>query len=239
MYLAEQARSPAANAEATELLGVKSQISSLVDSLPHLEAILAAGAAHPFLVYLALCSVVGKVAALDSAMVPPIMPTYDHNNLRVTFEQAASYITTTLNNAVTESYRTYTFRYDQGCYNLFFEGNWSSRRLVIGMRPPLAMSEKELLTWGEGCVIGSQSRLDALRANRILGAARKRIEREGDVVPTRGQVLFALNPDPQFIQPDEVLQIFNAGEHRPTEIVLYVMQKSGAPLLNRAVVKSL
>ena len=99
------------------------------------------------------------------------------------------------------------------------------------------MSEKGLINWGEGCVIGSKSKLELLRINRILGVGRKRIEREGDVVPTRGQVLFALNLDTEYIEPDEILQIFNSGDTRRPKIILYVIQKAASPLLNRAIIR--
>ena len=68
-------------------------------------------------------------------MVPPVLPVYDHNNLRFTFEQAAGYVTRMLDEAVTESYKSHLFRYEDGYFNLFIEGAWLNRRLVIGMRP--------------------------------------------------------------------------------------------------------
>ena len=65
-----------------------------------------------------------------------------------------------------------------------------------------------------------------MREKRILGAKRTHIKADGDLVPSKGVVLFALKGDAEFIEPDEVLQIFNRSEHghsaRPTEIVLHV-----------------
>jgi hypothetical protein len=68
--------------------------------------------------------------------------------------------------------------------------------------------------------------MNELRRNRVLGAHRERIDRDGDLVPTRGVVLFQLGAERDDIMPDEDLQIFNDPErgdaHRPAEIILYV-----------------
>jgi hypothetical protein len=94
------------------------------------------------------------------------------------------------------------------------------------MRGQAGMSEQEVARWGRECLIGSRSRLRSMRENRILGARRELIERDEDLVPPRGVALFALKADPEFVEQDEVLQIFNGSptgqSQRPAEIVLYV-----------------
>ena len=88
------------------------------------------------------------------------------------------------------------------------------------------MSESDVLTWVEECLIGSQPRMQSMRERRILGAVRQRIDGDTELVPARGVVLFALRADARFIEPNEVLQIFDAtaqgGSRRPAEIVLYI-----------------
>ena len=65
-----------------------------------------------------------------------------------------------------------------------------------------------------------------MKNKRILGASRKRIEGDKELIPVRGVVLYAIKAERQFIEFDEVLQIFNAsdpaGKRSPAEIVLYV-----------------
>jgi hypothetical protein len=52
------------------------------------------------------------------------------------------------------------------------------------------------------------------------------IERDDNLIPARGVMLFTLAADPTYVQPHEPLHIFNtAGALRPAEIVLYVRRK--------------
>jgi type VI secretion system protein ImpJ len=67
--------------------------------------------------------------------------------------------------------------------------------------------------------------MPAMREKRIRGAERHQIDGDADLVPDRGVVLFDLQANPTFIEPNEVLQIFHyeqPREHRPIEMVLYV-----------------
>ena len=94
------------------------------------------------------------------------------------------------------------------------------------MRARPGMTEAELGRWGMECVIGSAPLMDSLRRNRVRGARRSLIERDDDLVPPRDVLLFSLAPDPEFVEPGQPLQIFNAGvqgqENRPSAIVMYV-----------------
>ena len=77
-------------------------------------------------------------------------------------------------------------------------------------------------------LIGSASRLPSLRERRVLGAARRSIDLDEtlDIVPPAGTMLFVIEPDPEFITPEETLTIYNPNptfqDKRPAEIVLYV-----------------
>jgi hypothetical protein len=64
-----------------------------------------------------------------------------------------------------------------------------------------------------------------MRDKRILGAGRQLIQSYESLVPARGVILFALDYDPQFIKPDELLQVVNDSESAgmlPAEMILYV-----------------
>ncbi|HYY93479.1 MAG TPA: type VI secretion system baseplate subunit TssK [Pyrinomonadaceae bacterium] len=229
MYLADQLRLPATGARVGADRETESLIRSLVASLPLLEAVLGTGASHPFIVYLALCSVAGQVSVMGRSLVPPAFAPYDHNDLRATFEPVLAYISRKVDEGVTATFTAYPFRYEEGVYSLFFEHAWAGKRLALGVRAATGASEQEVVRWGYGCVIGSRSRMRSMRESRVLGARRELIERDEDLVPPRGVVLFSLRADPEFVEPDEELQIFNAGEYgssqRPQEIVLYVRNK--------------
>jgi type VI secretion system protein ImpJ len=226
MYLADQLRLPASGARAGVDRETEDLIRSLVASLPLLEAVLGAGASHPFVVYLALCSVAGQVSVMGRSLVPPAFAPYDHNDLRATFEPVLAYISRKVDEGVTATFTAHPFRYEEGVYSLTFERGWAGKRLAVGVRGATGATEQEVVRWGYGCVIGSRSRMRAMRESRVLGARRQLIERDEDLVPPRGVVLFSLRPDPEFVEPDEELQIFHAGEYgpsqRPQEIVLYV-----------------
>lgn len=229
MYLAEQARSPSSGGIRLDI-ETKNLIRSLVAALPWLEAVLYTGVSHPYQIYLALCSMMGNLSVLGTSLVPPVLAPYDHNDLRPTFEQALNFIFRTIDEGIISTYKVFPFHYQDGAYEIAFDGAWMTKRLVIGMRGQTGMSEKEVIKWGEECLIGSKRKLQAMRANRILGARREQIEADEDLVPPRGVVLFSLKADPEFIEPHEVLQIFNAGVRtgalRPSEIVLYVRSAS-------------
>jgi type VI secretion system protein ImpJ len=229
MYLADQLRLPATGERAGVDRETETLIRSLVASLPLLEAVLGTGASHPFIVYLALCSVAGQVSVMGRSLVPPAFAPYDHNDLRATFEPVLAYISRKVDEGVTATFTAHPFRYEEGVYSLLFERAWAGRRLAVGVRGATGSTEQEVVRWGYACVIGSRSRMRSMRESRVLGARRELIERDEDLVPPRGVVLFRLRPDPEFIEPDEELQIFNAGEHgqsqRPQELVLYVRNK--------------
>lgn len=225
MYLAEQARVPSSGGIRLDLES-RNLIRSLVASLPLLEAVLNTGVSHPYQIYLALCSMMGQLAVLGTSLVPPVLSPYNHNDLRATFEQALNFIFRMIDEGITSTYKVFPFHYQDGAYELEFDAAWMAKRLVIGMRGQSGMSEKEIIKWGEECLIGSKKKVPLMRQSRVLGARREQIESDEDIIPPRGVVLFSLKADTEFIEPHEDLQIFNAGlrnsTSRPSEIVLYV-----------------
>lgn len=159
-------------------------------------------------------------------MVPPVLAPYNHNDLRFTFEPAKAFVFRMLEEGIHEAYSTFPFAFDDGIYSLMFDGAWMARRLVLGVRGQAGMSEKDVIAWVEDCLIGSRTKMPSIRGKRVLGAARHFIERDEELIPARSVVLFSLRADPEFIDPNEVVQIFNAADRRgalrPAEIVLYV-----------------
>src|SRR5438477_9596247 len=202
MYLADQLRLPATGARAGVDRETEGLIRSIVASLPLLEAVLGTGASHPFIVYLALCSVAGQVSVMGRSLVPPAFAPYDHNDLRATFEPVLAYISRKVDEGVTATFTAHPFRYEEGVYSLMFERAWAGKRLAVGIRGATGTGEQEVVRWGYACVIGSRSRMRAMRESRVLGARRELVERDEDLVPPRGVVLFSLRADPEFSAPD-------------------------------------
>jgi type VI secretion system protein ImpJ len=226
LFLSERVRAPSLAMGAALVLETKTLIQSLVAALPYFEAVLCTGVAHPYTLYLALCSLVGHVAAVGSSLLPPTLAAYNHNDLRATFEQAKAFIFRTLEEGIPETYTGIPFHFDQGIFSLTFDATWMNRRLILGVRRRSGMSDQDTADWMALCLIGSQSIMPSLQERRILGAPRQRIEGDGEIIPVRGVVLLALQPDPEFIVPNQVLQLLNTedltGASRPAEIVLYV-----------------
>ncbi|HEX5603225.1 MAG TPA: type VI secretion system baseplate subunit TssK [Pyrinomonadaceae bacterium] len=223
MYLADEARTPSASHRFGGALEIRTLMHSLVGALPGFEAVLQSGCAHPYLVYVALCNMAGQLAVLGTEMVPPAFNCYEHNDLYATFRPVLDFIDRSMDQGVPVSYKTFPFRYHEGAYELRFEGTWMKKRLAIGMKGERGMSEAEVVRWGESCLIGSQNRIDLLKANRVRGASRKHSERVGDVVISKDMALFSLIVDESFVEPEKLLQIINREGPRPCEIILYVM----------------
>jgi type VI secretion system protein ImpJ len=222
VYLTDKLRGPAEAGRALDL----GLLRSLVTPLPLLEAVLATDSTHPYQVYLTLCTIAGHVSMMGRGVVPPRFPAYDHDDPWKSFELVIKFIEGKMGEGVRPAYAERAFRYEDGFYNLMFEGEWTTRRLVLGLRPPPGMTEQELIRWGNECLIGSRPNMRLMRETRILGARRELAEPDDDLVAPRGVVLFSFKPDSEFVEPNEVLQIFNAGERgqrvRPAEIVLYI-----------------
>jgi type VI secretion system protein ImpJ len=228
--ISEQVRSPAAVLDMPMMLDSKLRVQTLVAALPRMEAVLSTGVAHPFTLYTELCGVAGQLCSLGASLLPPVFSTYNHRELRASFNEVISFCHRMVDEGVPESYRALTFRFADGVFSLNFEPEYVNKRLVLGMRVPGGAGERDVVSWAEECLIGSQSVIQSLRERRILGAARQHVDRDQDLLPARGVILFSLRPDPEYIRQSEPLQILNfndrPGSIRPLEIVLYVKQAS-------------
>jgi type VI secretion system protein ImpJ len=219
-------RSPSSAMRGALLLETKSMIQSLVSGLPQYEALLKTGSSSPFSLYLSLCSLAGKIAALGSGLIPPVLEPYDHNNLRASFEQVKEFIFRMIDEGILETHTPVPFAFENGVFSLRLEEGWLTKTLTIGVRARAGMTEDDVLGWIEESLIGSSSKVESMKNKRILGASRKRIEGDKELIPVRGVLLFAVKAERQFIETDEVLQIFNTsdptGKRSPAEVVLYV-----------------
>ncbi|HKG13187.1 MAG TPA: type VI secretion system baseplate subunit TssK [Pyrinomonadaceae bacterium] len=229
MFLADRLRGASGGgARAVLDRDTEALLRCLLAPLPQLEAVLATDVTHPFVVYLAFCAAAGQVATLGGRLDPPLFRPYDHNDLGATFGEVLEYIRGKVEAGAASSFTVHAFTYEDGVFRIDFDPAWATKRLVLGMRARPGMTEAELSRWGAECVIGSEPLMDSLRRNRVRGARRSLVERDQDLVPPRDVLLFSLAPDPEFVEPGQVLQIFNAGvqgqETRPSAIVMYVRQ---------------
>lgn len=221
MSLAEKAHSPASGPATLEH---KLNVHNLVGELPAFEALYRSGASHPFPLYITMCSLLGHVAGLSAALVPPVLDPYDHNDLFASFNQVRNAIDKMLDEGIHESYEEHKFLVKGDEYHISFDPSWAGRQVVIGVRAPRGVSDQEMTAWVGGSVIASRSAIMRLRDKRVTGAERNRIDSEADLVPPRGMTLFNLTPDTQYVKPGEDLVVINPGEGkpRPESIVLFV-----------------
>ncbi|HYN20111.1 MAG TPA: type VI secretion system baseplate subunit TssK [Thermoanaerobaculia bacterium] len=229
-FLAEQARSSMSSVRAPQLLETKSMVHAMVGGLPAFEAALRCGVSHPFPLYLTLCTLLGHVAGLGRALVPPVLEPYDHNDLFATFEQVRIALFQAVDEGVHEGYTAYAFSYEEGAFRLRFDPDWMNRPLILGVKAPLGVPETEMAAWIAASLIAARPKIEDLWDRRVAGATRKRIESETDMVPIRGVSLYSLSADPEFVTPGEELEIRNLddreGKRRPDEVVLYVRNKT-------------
>ena len=200
-------------------------IQSLVSALPQFEAVLNTGLVHPFVLYRSLCSLVGQLAYLGNGLVP-VLDSYNHNDLQKNFEQCREYIIRMVEEGVSETYSAIPFKLQEDIFSVEFSGDWMGRSVFLGIRVPTGISEKEVGLWIKKSWIGSKSKIAGMQEKRILGTDRQPLNGETDIAVGRGAMLFRLNIDPQFIVPNEELQLFNTAEPQspaqPREILLYV-----------------
>jgi type VI secretion system protein ImpJ len=233
MVLADAARNSSPGGPIRDEASVRNLMLSLVGALPYFEAVLKTGVAHPFTVYLALCSMAGQVAVVGTQMIPPSFNPYNHDDLYSTFKPVLDFVKSAIDQGVPLSYTTFPFQYrddgEGGVYELQFDAAWANKRLALGIRRQQSTTESEIIKWGQNCLIASQDNIESMMKKRIKGAGRKHVDRMGDVIPTGRFVLFSLNADDaddagiNFIQPDEKLQILNHTGAPPAEIVLHVL----------------
>jgi len=229
--LAGEVSSPASAGQPGLLLETRSRIQCLVAALPQFEALLTAGAVHPWELYKSFCLLAGSVAGLGNALVPPPFGPYNHNDLYSVFEELQLFVLRMMEQGIPEDYQRivlepgHTDR-QKMFFLRKFRPEWRDRALFLILRGPSGMAEEDLVAWGKSCCVASESVMQSVRQKRILGAARRHIQSYESLVPPRGDILFSLSNDPEFLKADEELRVVNdveaGGKLCPSEIVLYV-----------------
>lgn len=226
VFLAEKISSPSAALRGPQTLESKLLIHAMVAGLPAFEAMLHTGTAHPYPLYLTLCHIVGQLAALGAGLVPPVLAPYRHHDPRSSFEEARAFAFRMIDEGIVESHTAVPFDFEQGTFHLRLKSAWATPLLMIGVRGRTGTMEEDLARWMDDCLIASDTRIESLKERRILGAARERKEGDDELVPARGMLLYAVTRDPEFIETEQTLQVFNSSDPQnrrgPAEVILYV-----------------
>lgn len=229
LYLSEKLR-VSAKMQGILAMETKQRIHSLVSSLGYLEGVLYTEKSHPYAVYLALCSMAGQIAGIGTGLVPPPMPAYNHDDPGSAFKAVSGYIFKTVDEGILKAYTLAPFRPASGGFLIKLEKHMVGEKLIVGVKGKPGTPLKDIVEWMKGSLIGSDQMIPSIREWRILGAARKRVEGDENLLPEKDMILYSITPDPEFIVPGEVLAIVNVDDkakHLPAGIVLYVKNRPG------------
>lgn len=224
-YLARQGQQPSSRLE-DRLAGLeqRARLGALLAALTPLEALLQSSPLHPQALYLALAAALGPLATLRAGSMPMLPPAYAHEAPKPAFDRLLEALED-LGADVSQEHRLQPFDLRGEVFALPLRPEWRGARLVIGLR---GQSERDLLAWMEGAVIGGSSQWASLRERRVLGAARERIDAapELGLRGNSGYTLFAIDPRALPDGAGESLLITNASggqaAQRPHEAVLVV-----------------
>lgn len=224
-FIARQTATPSSQVDdRLTQLELKDKLRSLLASLPMAEAVLRTPHLHPWFLYLTLASLAGSLSLLKPGAMPPPPPDYDHGDPLAVFTPLLRFLREA-SAEINEDFRQYKFDFGHGAFELKLRQDWIGERLVIGVR---GQSDRDLLAWMAGAVIGSLSVYPSLRSRRVLGAVRRNVEyvealglRSGS-----GYLLFEIQVDSGLVLGDEPLLVANSNEgesaQRPQEMLLFV-----------------
>jgi type VI secretion system protein ImpJ len=213
-FVARQTAIPSSKADdRLTQLELKDRLRSLLSALPLAEAVLRTPHLHPLALYHALAALHGS----------PVPPDYDHADPLAVFTPLLGSLRDAIAE-VSEGYRERKFRYANDTFDIAVQAQWLQGRLVIGLR---GQSDRDLLAWMDGAVIGSESVYASLRSRRVLGAVRRAVEyaEELGIRSGSGYLLFEVQADPTLVRSGEALVISNPNEgasaQRPQEMLLF------------------
>ena len=206
-----------------------SQMRPLVQALPVIEPLVLSDVAHPFQLYQALLQVAGYVSTLRLGQIPPIFPSYNHNDLLVTFQSLLDWINIVID-SIEKAYSVLLFAQRERLFTIKIQQEIFTSQFLVGLKAPSTMSEGELADWMNDAIITTESHFESARIRRITGAHRELVQSQElyDLMPGRGVLIFKIDADPSFIAQGERLIVVNpadAMDKRPTEIVLYLRHK--------------
>jgi len=204
----------------------------LMMALPGLEMMVHGDIVHPYKLFQKLCETAGLLAPLRLSLLPPVLPVYVHNDINKCFDPVIELINQYLT-SIDQSFSSFQFQQKDRLFYLPLHKAYLQDKLYIGLRAPKGMTENQLEDWLNDSVIASDFAVEGVRGRRITGAERTLLRNEelNELMPSRGVIVFEITPNPDYIKPDQNLNIFNPADHpekRPTEIVLYVRKSDDA-----------
>lgn len=225
--LDDELASMSSSASANDFLGLQYKIERLVSELPSLEGMLNSNITHPYLVYLGLCSLAGKVCSLNYNKVPPSFSPYDHNNIAQVFFELIHYIKLSISQII-EKYQIVILRQKDGRFIVPVKHlPHPGEPLIIGIYTT-GIERDELERWMKIAFIATEDHIDRAISNRVYGADRNRIDyyEPLNIIPVANLLLFAIDVSGEYVSSNQPLIIQSSLEpdyiHTPKELGLYV-----------------
>jgi type VI secretion system protein ImpJ len=201
----------------------------LVAGLPAFEGVFGSNPApHPYHLYLSLCDLSGKLAALNESRVPPVPPTYDHDDPLASIHTLCTVMIRTLERRVSETWDGISFQQKEGFFFIHFKKDWLNHEWVLAVAPG-RMSNRDCKRWLGGSLIASEVDVRDLRKRRITGMQRGHVDAVPALVAPEGALLFTLEPTADApVRPGKrllVIPVTHDAEYLPEAITLFVKKR--------------
>jgi type VI secretion system protein ImpJ len=211
LTLEDKLRSTMQDAADHRISELKYTIEHIMSDLPYAEALYYSNSAHPFQLYIALCSIVGKLAPLGMMNVPPVFEAYDHNNINKAITQVELFIQMVIDQ-LTEAYSMLVMKSVEKRFTIGEAIVNLDEPIVLGIKLESGMSEADLDEWVKHLVVTSESLLEESLRKRVLGADRKVIKyyEPLGIVPPSGVALVLIDNESDYFYRGEPLMIEDA-----------------------------
>ncbi len=237
---AAMALSESNQVEAARKLRFERQVQSLVAGLPPIEALLDAGAPHPFQAYLAFAALIGQLAAAAHDLIPPAPSNqypYEHEDPASTFRRIAE-VVAGVRDSIQESFAAYRLVHDAstGRFQVRLPAEWRGRVLGLGVRARADQPGVQVARWmreSRICVFSPQ-RLEELEMRRATGARRaprgeapdaRAKERLNEIAPPPGSEVYWVDEQSPDLGGDGPFMVASGGpasQQDAFELTLYV-----------------
>jgi type VI secretion system protein ImpJ len=194
----------------------------LMQAVLPLEAIIKINGIQPFEMYKCLLHAVSNIISITPASLIPMLPTYDHENMFLTFNALVQYAKNILA-AMKQRYNIIHFQKEENIFKLLMRPEWlKGDEIAIGIQRAFSLSENEILSWISGVQIASESMLHLIKDRRVLGAERSIMERGAYITQPNGMTILAIKTKSAYIKASENLCLVNSSQQiLPEEVVLY------------------
>ncbi len=210
-----------------DMLETRIRLNALVNAITELNIAWAIKPVATVKLFEALARVYASLSALVAGGLPLALPDYDHFRPSLALSPLVEKIAGVVS-AIATAFKFIPFDETDGLFVVKVEAA-PANRLLIGLK---GGSEQVLESWIEGAMIASGSGFEAIRARRVLGAARTKIELSDlpEELAQSGYLIFEIL-NHGLSDDDCDLLIKNAAAqsaaYKPSEIVLIASMGEG------------